>query len=357
MHDRTELDRLLVQPVADQFLLRHIKPFRTGHKLVEELARVRPDFGIGSALGQKPGGGVNAVDIFRNYVVRDGVLIGVIPERLLGNLLYQSAVKGDVDLHSLLVDDVMALDKLVRVEATDGVITLGDANDMFFENNFAVIPVVDAENHYLYAVERGAIHEIQEARVRESEREAADAQMELRAAHGMSGSESGSHSWGTVLRERFAGVMVVNLYSFAAFLLLMQFEGALKKYAILGWLIPSLLSYAEAIAMQSHHLALHNGSESKTLLRKLLREGSFAFPLAAFCGLLVGIVAGIFHSALFGLGVAAALAAALVATALAVHTMPTVMRYFRFEPRLALGACILAVADLVTILIVFGCMH
>ena len=137
------------------------------------------------------------------------------------------------------------------------------------------------------------------------------------------------------------------------------FAVELKRAVALALFIPVVLNLAESVSTQSVSLALEilHGQRPtlRTIVGKLRSEMTTGFMLGVASGGLVGLMAlawlGHFQLLLVLLG---GIAGGMTCSALVGTAMPNVLRFMRFDPRVAAGPIALASADVVTILIYFN---
>ena len=133
-----------------------------------------------------------------------------------------------------------------------------------------------------------------------------------------------------------------------------RFEGLLQHVVVLSLFIPVVLTLAESVSMQSATLTLQSLSEASLNPRRILaavwREARTAILLGLSSAALVGIVALAWRRDLLGaLVIGGAIAASMVMACLFGVLLPTLIRVFKADPRIAAGPLVLASTDLTTL--------
>jgi magnesium transporter len=133
-----------------------------------------------------------------------------------------------------------------------------------------------------------------------------------------------------------------------------QFESMLQQIVVLSLFIPIVLALAESVSMQSATLTLQRlSSESlkpRQIVSALWREARTAVLLGLSCAAVVVIVVFAWRRDLGGaLVVGGAISATMVAACLFGVLLPTLVRVFKVDPRIAAGPLVLATTDVVTL--------
>jgi magnesium transporter len=134
-----------------------------------------------------------------------------------------------------------------------------------------------------------------------------------------------------------------------------RFEGLLQHVVVLSLFIPVVLTLAESVSMQSATLTLQSLSEESLSPRRILaaisREARTAMLLGVTSAALVAIVVLTWRRDLMGaLVVGGAIAASMVIACLLGVLLPTLVRVFKADPRIAAGPLVLASTDLATLM-------
>ena len=134
-----------------------------------------------------------------------------------------------------------------------------------------------------------------------------------------------------------------------------QFEGLLQHVVVLSLFIPVVLTLAESVSMQSATLTLQSLSEQSLNPRRILaavsRESRTAIFLGFSAAALVALVVLAWRGDVMGaLVVGGAIAASIVMACLFGVLLPTLLRVFKADPRIAAGPLVLATTDLTTLM-------
>ena len=124
---------------------------------------------------------------------------------------------------------------------------------------------------------------------------------------------------------------------------------------VLSLFIPIVLALAESVSMQSATLTLQRlSSESlkpRQIVAALWREARTAVLLGLSCATVVFLVVLAWRRDLMGaLVVSGAITATMVAACLFGVLLPTLVRVFKVDPRIAAGPLVLSTTDVVTLM-------
>jgi magnesium transporter len=133
-----------------------------------------------------------------------------------------------------------------------------------------------------------------------------------------------------------------------------QFEALLQHAVVLGFFIPVVLTLAESVSMQSATLTLQSLSEQSLTTRRVLaslwRETRTAILLGLSSATLVAFVVLAWRrDVMSALVVGGAIAASIVMACFFGVLLPTLVRAFKADPRIAAGPLVLASTDVVTL--------
>ena len=134
-----------------------------------------------------------------------------------------------------------------------------------------------------------------------------------------------------------------------------RFEDLLQHVVVLSLFIPVVLTLAESVSMQSATLTLQSLSEESLNPRRILaavsREARTAMLLGLSSAAVVALVALAWRRDLMGaLVVGGAISASIVMACLFGVLLPTLVRVFKADPRIAAGPLVLASTDLATLM-------
>jgi magnesium transporter len=138
-----------------------------------------------------------------------------------------------------------------------------------------------------------------------------------------------------------------------------QFEELLEHIVVLALFIPIVLALAESVSMQSATLTLQTLSDESVrpvrILHALWKEARTALLLGLSCGAVVFAVVFAWRRDPSGAAViGGAIAASMVAACLYGVLLPTLLRAFKADPRIASGPLVLASADVTTLVVYLG---
>jgi magnesium transporter len=306
-----------------------------GKHLRGECTRLRLGQTVGEALEglrrDPPGDRI----IYFYVVDADGRLQGVVPTR---HLLLNPP---DRPVAEIMVRKVVALPATATVR---------EACEFFALHRFLALPVVDAGRHLLGVIDMELYTD------ELSELSDADKRDDLFQAIGVHAARPGELSPWSAFRRRVpwlgcnlvGGCLCAVIASF--------FHAELTKVVALALFFPVVLNLAESVSSQSVSLTLHllHGQRPgwRQMVRGLRQELATGLLLGGACGAAIAAVALAWQQfpplALcllggVGLGVAA--------SALLGLTIPTTLKWFRLDPKVAAGPIALAAADVVTLLL------
>jgi magnesium transporter len=273
------------------------------------------------------------------YVVdAAGRLEGVVPTRRL----------------LLSVDSTPLREVMVRkVVAIPSSATVLDACEFFLLHKLLAFPVLDAERRLLGVVD---VDLYTEELADLDRREETDDLFQL---IGVRFQESQRTSAVAAFRSRFPWLVANIVGGIVAAFLAGAFEAELERTVALAVFIPVVLALAESVSIQSVSLALqqlHRGRPTLAGIAKALR-------IESFTGLLLGLASGAAVAAvalvwLGHAGVAACLlggiAGGVSCAAVIGLAIPSVLRFFARDPRVAAGPIALAATDMATLTIYFS---
>ena len=138
-----------------------------------------------------------------------------------------------------------------------------------------------------------------------------------------------------------------------------QFEGLLQYAAVLALFIPVVLALAESVSMQSATLTLQRLSNESLkparVMAALWREARTAILLGLSSAVLVALVVLAWRRDVLGaVAIGGSIAGSIVMACLFGVLLPTLVRAFKIDPRIAAGPLVLAITDVVTLTFYFG---
>jgi magnesium transporter len=160
-------------------------------------------------------------------------------------------------------------------------------------------------------------------------------------------------------RDRFPWLLSNILAGLFCAFIAAQFESVLQHVVVLALFIPIVLALGESVSMQSATLTLQSLSEDSLRPRRIVaalwREARTAVLLGFSAAALVGLVVWGWRQDVMGaLVVGGSIAASILMACLFGVLLPTVLRAFKADPRIAAGPLVLATTDVVTLLLYLG---
>ena len=160
-------------------------------------------------------------------------------------------------------------------------------------------------------------------------------------------------------RDRFPWLLSNILAGLFCAFIAAQFESVLQHVVVLALFIPIVLALGESVSMQSATLTIQSLSEDSLRPRRIVaalwREARTAVLLGFSAAALVGLVVWGWRQDVMGaLVVGGSIAASILMACLFGVLLPTVLRAFKADPRIAAGPLVLATTDVVTLLLYLG---
>jgi len=271
------------------------------------------------------------------YVVDgSGRLQGVIPTRRLLMAAPEARAR------NIMVASVVSL----HADAT-----LGEASDAFLRHRFLAFPVVDDGNRLVGVVDAtiftGELSGLAEKRSQDDVFQLIGVHLQARTTAV------------TAYRERFCWLLTNVAGGLICALLSGLYENLLDSLVVLALFIPIVLALSESVSIQSLTLTLHRLHDKSlnwaVLARDLGREAVTAFLLGVSCGGLVGSIAWAWKGQpLVALAIGVSIALAMLTACLFGVLLPTVLRIFRGDPKVAAGPIVLVCADIATLVFYFN---
>ncbi|MGB9623222.1 MAG: magnesium transporter [Phycisphaerae bacterium] len=265
-------------------------------------------------------------------------LVGVVPTRRL----LMSAPEASV--RSIMADNVVTV---------PGSATMLEACEFFLRHRFLAFPVVDEAGRMIGVVDIGMFTD---EMFDVAEREQLEDTFQLigvRLAHAR------KYSPWQAFRRRLPWLLCNVAAGIVCALIAGAYEGLLDYAIVLAVFVPVVLALAESVSIQSTTItlqALHHGEIRWLRFYRLLgREFLTAILLGLACGLIVGGVAWGWRGQPRVAGIiGATVCLSMVTACLLGVILPTAVRRFRGDPKIAAGPIVLAMADIATLLTYFG---
>jgi magnesium transporter len=158
----------------------------------------------------------------------------------------------------------------------------------------------------------------------------------------------------TAYRDRFPWLLSNMSGGLLCAFIASQFEDLLQQVVVLSLFIPVVLALAESVSMQSATLTLQSLSQDalrpRRVLAALWREARTALLLGLSSAAIVAFAVLAWRRDMLGaFVVGSAILAAVFAACFFGVLLPTIVRAFKADPRIAAGPLVLASTDLVTL--------
>lgn len=291
---------------------------------------------VGDALAYLRGQDLGEKIVYFYVVDSDNRLVGVVPvRRLLMSRL-------DIAVSTIMVKRVVA------VRSSD---TLLSASEMLLEHRFMALPVVDSEQRLVGVLDITLFADEESSLARQHE---IDNAFQLIGVHVSMGRNVSV--WSS-LRDRLPWLLANIGGGLVCALILTMNEPLIKVVTLLALFVPVVLAVAESVSMQSMTLTLqssHHRLSWRLLVGLVRRELPSAFGLGLCSAVLVGTIALVWkQNFAAAAAVGAGLFAAVIAACILGVLIPGAVKVFRADPKIASGPIALAVADIVTLLMLF----
>ncbi|MFP4172306.1 MAG: magnesium transporter [Candidatus Hydrogenedentota bacterium] len=304
----------------------------------KDFVALRQDYTVGEALQQLRRQQTSDRILYLYAVDEDNRLAGVLPTRtlLLADL--------DVKLSSIM------LTRVIKIPHTATVMV---ACECFLLHRLLGFPVVDEEDHIIGVVD---VNLFTDEVLDMAERRSADDIFQLigvrmAQAKRLSPSQNFRRRFPWLLANITGGIVCAVLSGF--------YEGLLDAVVVLAMFIPIVLGLAESVSMQSMTLTLQRlhgeGTDRRSFLLALGREFLTAILLGIAAGGVVGLVAFVWRSELtVSVVVGVSISLSMITACLLGVALPTAVRAFKGDPRVAAGPMVLSTTDILTLILYFN---
>jgi magnesium transporter len=279
---------------------------------------------------------ISAANIHYFYVVDDEHrLIGVVPAR------YLLASEPEQRVDEVMITDVVAIPSWATVLV---------ASEYFASRKLLAFPVIHDNGELVGVVDVSLFT----SEVIDLARRTYDDIFQLLGVH----ATAMRTPW-TSFKDRFPWLLTNIAGGLVCAAIAAQFETLLEHIVVLALFIPIVLALAESVSMQSATLTLQVLSDDSVkpgrIVHGLWKEARTAALLGICCGAVVaGAVFAWRRDAMSALVIGGAIAASMVAACLYGVLLPTLLRAFKADPRIASGPLVLASADVTTLLVYLG---
>ncbi len=270
-------------------------------------------------------------------------LAGVIPVR---KLLFE---KPQTKIATFMLSNVIAVSQGTSI---------GEAGSVLLEHRLLAVPVVDDQRRMLGVLDLSHFTEDALDSLSMVQRPQVDRFFQLLGLH-ISLNRHVS-SW-TQFRERFPWLLCNVASGLICAVIASFYELLIQQVVLLAMFIPVVLALGESVSMQAMTItlqALNVKHFSWGIVRRFLnKEIVTSLLLGAGCGVLIG-AAAFFWKGQFLQCVAICVSVVLsILTACGLGVfIPSVVRAFRMDPKIAAGPIVLACADVATLIYYFGVM-
>lgn len=299
---------------------------------------LRTDQTVAGAIASLQGTTLGEEIVYLYVTDNAGKLVGVVPTRRL----LMSAP--ETPIRSIMVGGVVAI---------PGSATVMGACEFFLRHRFLAFPVVDEAGRILGVVDIGMFTD---EMFDVAEREQLEDTFQLigvRIAHARRPSP-----W-SAFQMRLPWLLCNVGGGLVCAIVAGLYEGLLDSAIVIALFVPVVLTLAESVSIQSTTItlqALHHG-EIRWLrfYRSLGKEFLTALLLGLACGALVGAVAWLWRGrAAVAAIIGVSICLSMVTACLLGVVLPTAVRRFHGDPKVAAGPMVLAIADVLTLVTYFS---
>jgi magnesium transporter len=303
-----------------------------------DFVALKQEWTVAEALGWLRQRNLGEKIIYFYVVDPDGALVGVVPTRRL-------LMSG--------LGEKLAVIMVRRVISIPDHVSVVDACEFFVMYRMLAFPVVDKDGKLVGVIDASFFtDEIFGL----SESQSAQDVFQLIGVHVLRGRKASP--WAS-FRGRFPWLLCNIVGGIGCALLAGLYEDFLDSVIVLALFIPVVLALAESVSIQSMTITLQGlhgvRIDWRLLLRSLRAELLTAILLGAACGSAVGLVAWAWkHHAHVAFAIGASICLSVLTACLLGVLLPTLIRTFGGNPRIAAGPVVLALADIATLLFYFS---
>jgi magnesium transporter len=309
------------------------------------LAHVRRDFAIlradqtvAQAIASLQGTTLGEKIVYFYVADPQDRLVGVVPTR---RLLMSAA---DASIRSIMADNVVTVPSSA---------TVLQACEFFLRHRLLAFPVVDEAERIVGVVDIGMFADEMSDVAEREQLEDTFQLIGVRLAHARRPSP-----W-DAFRKRLPWLLCNVAAGILCALIAGAYEGLLDYAIVVAIFVPVVLTLAESVSIQSTTITLqalhHSEIRWRRFYRSLGREFLTALLLGLACGTIVGGVAWIWRrQAMVAAIIGASICLSMVTACLLGVILPTIVRRFRGDPKIAAGPIVLAMADIATLLTYFS---
>lgn len=273
------------------------------------------------------------------YVVDEaGTLAGVVPVRRL--------VMNDP---AVLVSSIM-VSPVISIPSTA---TALEACEMFMEHRLLALPITDPDGKPIGLVDVNLFtDEVTELAYRHQVSNA----FQIIGVHAALGRKV--PAWMS-FKDRFPWLLCNIASGILCALIASRYELLIQEVTILALFLTVVLALGESVSMQSMTITLQGFAQTRILWSRvwgsLQKEFFTASMLGGACGFLVGGLAWIWRGeTMAAAAIGGGIFLSIMTACLLGVIVPTLIRYFNADPKIAAGPIVLASADVATLLYYFN---
>ena len=268
-------------------------------------------------------------------------LVGVVPiRRLLG---------GSMETR---ICEIM-IRKLVTVPCEA---TMEQAGDVLLKHKLLAVPAITSDGKIAGVVD---MNQFTEGSLSLGHKAQLDSMFQLMGLHLSLGRKASP--W-LMFKERFPWLLCNVASGILCAIVTAQYELLIQEIMVLAMFMTVVLALGESVSMQAMTITVQRlqlGSFSwKAVMDPLRREGLVSLMLAAGCGLIIGLTAFVWKGGgwvSFAMGFSLILS--ILSAGLLGVVIPSLIKAFRIDPKVAAGPVVLACADVCTLLFYFNMMN
>ena len=305
------------------------------------------DMTVGEALERIRREGVGERVIYFYAVDQEKRLVGVVPTRRLLTSPLETALR-----------EVMVR----RVVAVPAKATVLEACEFFVLYKFLAFPVVDEQRRVIGIIDANLFaEEILEAgdtEDRSSRRQAGPVGLEFFEALGFRLEQIRGVSAWRAFRFRFPWLLVTVTGGTVSAILAGFFEATLAGSMIIAFFLTMVLGLNESVSMQSMSVTIHALRSVSVswdwLASAFRRELATAALLGVCCGFVVCVIAWAWrHDLRAAVVIAGSIAVSLITACAFGLAVPSLLHWFKLDPKIAAGPVTLVLADFIALVIYF----
>ncbi len=307
----------------------------------QDYVRLNENMTVGQAIGHLQQCDLNERIMYLYAVDGEDRLVGVVPiRRLLGGSL------------ETRISEVM-IRKLVTVPCEA---TMEQAGDVLLRHKLLAVPAITSDGKIAGVVD---MNQFTEGSLALGHKAQLDSMFQLMGLHLSLGRKASP--W-LMFKERFPWLLCNVTSGILCAVVTAQYELLIQEIMVLAMFMTVVLALGESVSMQAMTITVQRlqlGSFSwKAVMDPLRREGLVSLMLAAGCGSIIGLTAFVWKGGgwiSFAMGFSLILS--ILSAGLLGVVIPSLIKAFRIDPKVAAGPVVLACADVCTLLFYFNMMN